>query len=56
MNSETTTTTAEPTTATPEPRAANGRFAKGNRGGPGNPFARQTAQSAAGHAQCRFAG
>src|SRR5438132_12162652 len=25
-------------------RQANGRFAKGNRGGPGNPFARQTAE------------
>jgi len=35
-----TTTTVE----TPETRAAGGRFAKGNRGGPGNPFARQTAR------------
>jgi hypothetical protein len=29
--------------AAPDGREANGRFAKGNRGGPGNPFARQTA-------------
>ncbi|MBY0229654.1 MAG: hypothetical protein K2W96_10280 [Gemmataceae bacterium] len=31
------------TPAVPEGRTANGRFAKGNAGGPGNPFARQTA-------------
>jgi hypothetical protein len=37
---ETTSSTAE----TPDTRAAGGRFAKGNRGGPGNPFARQTAR------------
>jgi len=35
----------EPAAQTPPPPAheANGRFAKGNRGGPGNPFARQVA-------------
>ncbi len=41
-------TTEDPATGTMpgaanEPRENNGRFAKGNRGGPGNPFARQTA-------------
>jgi hypothetical protein len=30
--------------ANPEQREANGRFAKGNHGGPGNPYARQVAQ------------
>ena len=35
-------TSAEPTSSS-EGRESNGRFAKGNRGGPGNPFARQTA-------------
>ncbi len=33
----------EPAPAAREGREANGRFAKNNRGGPGNPFARQTA-------------
>jgi hypothetical protein len=40
------TTAAAPRTPSPDEgngRQANGRFAKGNRGGPGNPFARQTA-------------
>jgi hypothetical protein len=44
--------TTEPSTGNPDPtgketnttgRQSNGRFAKGNRGGPGNPFARQVA-------------
>jgi hypothetical protein len=44
--------TTEPSTSNPNPaskettandRQSNGRFAKGNRGGPGNPFARQVA-------------
>jgi hypothetical protein len=33
----------EPAPTAREGREANGRFTKGNRGGPGNPFARQTA-------------
>ncbi len=33
----------EPEAAARDGREANGRFAKGNHGGPGNPFARQTA-------------
>ena len=33
----------EPAPAAGEGREANGRFARNNRGGPGNPFARQTA-------------
>jgi hypothetical protein len=36
------TPSAEPRTTDPE-RQSNGRFAPGNRGGPGNPFARKTA-------------
>jgi hypothetical protein len=40
-----TSATAPQNTATPPPgRDARGRFAPGNPGGPGNPFARQTAQ------------
>jgi hypothetical protein len=35
-------TSPEPATS-PEGRESNGRFAKGNAGGPGNPFARSTA-------------
>ncbi|MFO0846482.1 MAG: hypothetical protein U0797_29625 [Gemmataceae bacterium] len=34
----------EATNPAPEGREANGRFAKGNAGGPGNPFARKVAQ------------
>jgi hypothetical protein len=40
MNSDTTNPAGE----TAGERQSNGRFAKGNRGGPGNPFARKTAQ------------
>ncbi|MFO0846628.1 MAG: hypothetical protein U0797_30385 [Gemmataceae bacterium] len=35
--------TEEAPKANPEGREANGRFARGNRGGPGNPYARQVA-------------
>ncbi|MFO0846151.1 MAG: hypothetical protein U0797_27870 [Gemmataceae bacterium] len=34
----------EAATPTPEGRDSNGRFVRGNAGGPGNPFARQVAQ------------
>jgi hypothetical protein len=37
-------TTHEPTPQAAEGRESNGRFAKGNKGGPGNPFARKVAQ------------
>jgi hypothetical protein len=36
--------TEQTTNTTPEGHEPNGRFAKGNHGGPGNPYARQVAQ------------
>src|SRR5437879_3639900 len=42
-----TVTTPAPETATPSGRDQRGRFARGNKGGPGNPFARQVAASRA---------
>ena len=44
MTCEPNTTAKETPNETPAGRASNGRFARGNRGGPGNPFARQTAR------------
>ena len=44
---KTTVSTEQPQKKTdekPDGRDAEGKFAKGNRGGPGNPFARQTAR------------